>query len=283
MSIYRIDSSDKQVFINGSRLKGVQTCSVETPREFQELRQVGNLGVTDRILNSKQTSVLNLDFILCDSGQNDPFFDFETSGVLSVEKFDFSIKDLVGENILSGAYLNSYTLNAEIGALAKGSVTYDCDIYAFNNTGVLTMNDQSSDFFGVYQPRHMSVSSSFGDGLNSSGFCIQKFEISLQISRNAKSVLGNRYAFTRYPQLPVNGTASFSIIKNSITGIDFSQLVLDKGTLTFKLNDGFANEKQYIITDCSLEKIQESHDLDQNAMLDFSYVFSLTTGTVNVI
>jgi hypothetical protein len=84
----------------------------------------------------------------------------------------------------------------------------------------------------------------------------------------------------RYPELPAEGDLSFSVIKNKVTGIDLSSLVLDKGLLSITLNESQSNQRQYNINDCSLISISEGHSLDDNATLDFKYVFSVNKSDV---
>jgi len=273
MSVFRVDSSDKQIFINNTRLMGIQSCSYDTQKEFDDIRPIGQLDVTDRILKSNQTTNLALDFMLNDGGQSDPFFDFQTSGVLSIESFNFKVRDLVGETFLSGAYMTSYSIRGAVGELVKGNVGYQCDVFDFNSTGNLSYDDQSNDSFNAYQPQDISVLTNFNEGV--SGLCIQGFDLSLSLDREPKNRMGLRTPQTRYPSIPSQGDLKFSIIKNKVTGVDLSSLVLEKGSVTIKLNTDQSNEKEIAINNCSLISVSESHNLDENATLDFSYTFSI--------
>lgn len=255
---------------------GVQSCNIETQKSFQEIRSIGKIGVEDRILESNQTSNLSIDFVLNDVGTNDPFFDFKTgSNVLSTENFNFDIKDLVGQSVITGAYMTNYSIQGSVGELTKGSIKYECDFISLNETGKISYSDQSNDDFGVYRPKDIQISSTFDEGISTSGLCIQDFNLSFSIAREAKNRIGTRTPITRFPKLPSNGEFACSVIKNKVTGIDLSSLVLDKGTLSIKLNNGQDNQKEYRIQNCSLVSLSENHDLDGNATLDFNYVFSL--------
>ena len=280
MPVFRIDSSDKQVFINNTRLMGVQACNIETDKDFETIRSIGDINVTDRILKSNQTTNLSIDFMLCDTNQNDPFFDFQTSGILSVEDFNYNIKDSVQETVITGAYMTSYSIEGAVGELVKGSVAYECDGFDFNNTGILSGDYQSSDSYSVYQPQDISISTDFDEGVSTSGLCIQNFSLNFDISRNAINRMGSLTPKMRYPELPAEGDLSFSVIKNKVTGIDLSSLVLDKGLLSITLNESQSNQRQYNINDCSLISISEGHSLDDNATLDFKYVFSVNKSDV---
>ncbi len=283
MSIFRVHSSDKQVFVNNTRLLGVQNCDIETSKAFEEIRPIGNIKITDRVLTSNQTTNLSIDFMLNDSLQNDPFFDFQTSGILSVETFDFNVKDLIGESVISGAYLSSYSVRGAVNELVQGSVSYECDIIDFNTTGYLTYLDQSSDTFNVYQPQDISIISNFDEGVSTSGLCIQNFDLSFSIDRTAKNRLGTRTPRLRYPNLPIKGGLKFSVIKNRITGIDLSPLIMGSGDLSIKLNANMLNEREYLIKNCSLVSISETHGLDDNAIFDFEYVFSIDNTGLTVV
>ena len=284
MPIFRIDSSDKQVFINDTRLMGVQACNVNSPKQTESIQPAGRIGFEDRIQISNQTTDLTIDFMLCDSNTNDPFFDFQSSGILSTETFDFDIKDLSGETNISGSYMTSYSIRGAVRELVEGSVVYECDIIGFNETGNLTVDDQSSDSYGVYQPSDITVSSSgFNrEGISTSGICIQNFDLSFSIPRRSKNRLGVRTPRVRYPELPANGQLVFSAIKNKITGIDLSPLVLDQGQISIKLNTEQPSEREYLINNCSLISVAENHVLDEDATLDFTYVFSIINDDITV-
>lgn len=275
-TVPRVHSSDTQVFLNNTRLTGIQSVSFDTEKQFTELPKLGQFRTQDRILNANQTTNLKLDFILAASVINDPFFGFQQSGILSVEKFNFKIIDTVGENLISGAYLSNYSLNFAVGEIPKGSVGYDADTITFNNTNYLTSSSQSNDSFTVFRPQEITVSSNFnlGEGINSQSYCVQTASISFDISRTPITRIGERIPRYRYPATNVKGQVSFSIIKNSVTGLDLSSLVLDKGQITIGMNNGIDNLDIYM-EDISLVSVAESNDLNDNATIDFNYIFSL--------
>jgi len=278
-TVPRVHSSDTQVFLNNTRLTGIQSVEFDTEKQITELTKLGQFGTQDRILTSNQTTNLKLDFILACDVANDPFFGFQNSGILSVEKFNFKVIDTVGQNLISGAYLSNYSLNFGVGELVKGSVSYEADTIVFNNSSFLTQNDQSDDSFEVFKPSDVNVSTDFAEGINSNSFCIQNASISFDISRTPVTRIGERIPRYRYPDTNGNGSVSFSIIKNSLTGIDLSSLVLDKGALTFDLTNDTCNVV-IDVNNASLVSVSESNDLDGNATIDFNYTFSLVNSSV---
>ena len=96
----------------------------------------------------------------------------------------------------------------------------------------------------------------------------------MDISRESRNRLGSRTPEFRYPTMPVDGSLNVSFLKNSVTGIDLSPLVVDTGTISIDLkdNDGLTR-MSYPMKQCSLKSVSEAVDLDGNNTINFSYVF----------
>jgi hypothetical protein len=107
-------------------------------------------------------------------------------------------------------------------------------------------------------------------------FPIQSFQISVPIPRAPLKRLGEFSPRYKVPTLPTEAIVSFSAIKNDITGMDFSKIVLEKGDFEFFLATCNDVSKSYGLNECSLLGISESINLDGNATIDFNYVSSLT-------
>jgi hypothetical protein len=291
MAVTRVHSSDCQVFVPdvfgniNERLPLVQSLSISTSKDVTNLQPLGQFGYTDRILNANQTTELSLDHLISTgvSGIN-PFYEFQEQqeGFLSVSPTRFKIKDNAGESLISGAYLNSYNLNGSVGEVVKGSMSYEADTITFNAENTLTDADESDDSlsqYNVFRPRNISITTTAGlasEGIESSALNIQSFDLSASVGREAKNRVGSRIPAFRYPTLPAEGSLDFSIIKNQVTGINLSNLVLEKGTIEIDLRDGEDNSVMNFTTSgCSLVDVSESFTLDANATLDFSYVFSI--------
>lgn len=281
---FRIHSSDKQVFINGTRLLGVQSCNISAQREIDEIVRLGNIKTTDRFSKAKPTAELSLDFIFCNSGQNDPFFDFKTGDVLSVENFDFNVIDLAGQTQLTSCYLNSYSLKASVGEIARGSVAYECDQIDFQVGAPYALNyeDQSSDDFKVYTPNNITVvpQGFESEGIATSGVCIQDFDLSWSLTRIPIAPMGAETPSFRYIELPVNGSIEFNVIKHHMTGINLSGFLLETGSLTLRMESDQNEYRSFQINNCSLIGINEDHSLDDNAMLTFNYDFSVDNESI---
>ena len=291
MAVTRVHSSNCQVFVPDffnnlrERLPLVQSLSISTSKDATELQPLGYLCYTDRILNSAQTTSLSFDHLISTgvSGIN-PFYEFQEQeeGFLSVSTTRFKIKDNAGESLISGAYLNSYDLNGAVGEVVKGSMSYEADTITFNAANVLTDADQSTDElanYNVFRPRNISVTTTAGlasEGIESSALNIQNFNLSVSVGRDAKNRVGSRIPSFRYPTLPANGSLSFSVIKNQVTGIDMSNLVLEEGTIEIDLQDNDNNSiMNFTTSGCSLKSMTQSLQLDDNATIDFDYDFSI--------
>ena len=280
MPVPRVNSADTQIFINNNRLAGVQSFSLSNNKEVLDLQPLGKFDISDKIQTPNQKVDFTLDFLLVNDKsyiRSDPFFCFQTSGIISVENFNFKVRDLVGENSISGAYLTSYSIKGAVGDFVRGAVAYEANSVAFSETPQLTYSCQTSDVLSTFNPNKIKIYSNFNEGINSDSFNIQSFDLNIPIQRKPISRLGISTPLYRYPNLPTNGDLNFSIIKNQITGADLSKLVLDKGNITIDLNDEY-NETlvSYSISGCSLLSISEKNDLDNNATLDFAYNFALT-------
>ena len=289
MAVTRVHSSESQVFVgtagaaSRTRIPAIQSLNISTDKNITQLEELGQLSYTNRILNSNQTTQLSLDLLVTTGARGiDPFYTFQEqeAGFLSTGKFDFAARDNAGETLISGAHLTSYSLTASVGDLVKGSIAYDADIVNFNATNPLTDAEESDDSFGgFFRPRDIRITTENGlvsENITSDNLNIQDFSISVDTSREPKNRLGKRIPEFRYPTLPINGSLDVSMIKNQVTGIDLSNLVLQEGTVKIDLRDAEKNSIMDFKTNgCSLTSVTESSDLDGNATINFSYTFSI--------
>jgi len=103
---------------------------------------------------------------------------------------------------------------------------------------------------------------------------IQSFNISVDLNRKLVTRVGSRTPNFRYPELPIDGSLNVSFLKNAVTGIDLSSLVLDTGKIDINLkNDDDTTSMTYTMNQCSLKSVSESIDLDGNNTINFSYIF----------
>ena len=279
MAVSRIHSSDTQIFVSGQRLKGITDFSFSKTREPVDIRDLHSLYISDRINSNAESVEANLSWVL-GSGISDPFFDFYSSGIFSVEKFSLEAKDLTGTNVFSGAYVNSYEISASVGELVKGSISYEVDQHTLT-TGRLRYSDQTNDVasgFSVFVPKHITVTSSGIEcGITSTELVIQSLSFSIPIPRKKINKLGSTIPKIRYPELPIIGDLNISVSKNDFISAE-NATVLQKGTMTVSLKDCTKMaEKIYTFSDCNLVSFSESLGLDGNATIDFNYKFKPTT------
>lgn len=277
MSVDRINYGDSRVYVNNILLTGVSNCDITTERSYEDLVTFGQYDIADRITTSNQTPKASLSWILGESS-NDPFFDFQGSGIVSVEKFDIKKRDLVGENIVSGGFLTSYSVNGSVGNFISASAEYEGLGYSFSSTGSLTGVNQTEDSYPAFIPSKITISGDFPEG-DLAAFPIQSFNISVPIPRSPLKVIGGLVPDYRIPNLPIEAAVSFSVIKNDITGMDFAPIILEKGEFSFDMRSCNDVGKIYRVANCSLVDISESIGLDGNATIDFNYVSSLSTGS----
>lgn len=280
--VVRVNSTDTQVSMKNqdssgehSKLIGIQSASISTQKDFTELPELGKFGTQDRILNSNQTTNLNLDFILKSDKSNDPFFGNTSNGFLSTDKFTFKVKDLAGSNTVNNAYLSSYSLDFSVGEVPKGSLQFEADTVIFDSAEFLTDQDQGSESITALNPNQIRVTTDFDEGI-STDLPVQSVSFQVSLERENITRIGERVPQYRYPDPNGNGAISFSVLKNDITGLDLTNLVLEKGQLNILFNDaGETDFKSFPIYDCSLVSVDETANLDQNTTLDFNYIFGI--------
>ena len=92
MAIERIHSSDTQLFINDQRVPAVVSLSLSSSKKLTDIQRLGSLNVTNRILNSDQSTKIDIGINLTTGATGiDPFYSFQQmqSGFLSTGEFDF--------------------------------------------------------------------------------------------------------------------------------------------------------------------------------------------------
>lgn len=268
----RVHSSNTQISINGNPLVGVSQFDFSADRDATDLRSFASLDIESRISQKAPKTNITLGWTLGSEFLLDPFLDLASEPIVSVENFVISQKDNVGENIFSGCYLTSYEINAGVGELVKGALQYEGDYYS---TGASTATQTSHSNLHPYLPSKIKISSSFSEGQNT-GASIQSFSFSLPIPRKPIYRIGERTPQTRYPEFPVVGDLSFSILKTEIEGIT-GAIILPSGDINITLEDCRGFQAEYSLKNCSYISFSESLGLDDNATLDFNYKFNSFT------
>lgn len=277
----RVHSSNARIYVNNSLLIGVSNYDLSYNLNHEPIKNLNYYNNTDRILKSKQSPELSLSWTLGDQS-TDPFLDFQTSGIVSVESFNIKMRDVVGERIVSGCYLTSYSLKAAVGSLISASVKYEGNSVNLSTGNPLSLNDQTSDYYNAYLPQKIELTSTFENG-NIVELPVQSFDINIPISRTPFGKLNDFEPKYKLPNLPIEATINFSAIKNLVTGIDLTSILLEKGNFNFSLKScSETNDKDYSIGDCSLVSVSESLDLEGNAIINFNYISSLTNSNFSL-
>ena len=281
MALDRVHSSETQLFYTGVRVPAVQSIDFSTNKELTNLTPLGNLSYQDRILNSNQTTSFSYSTIATTGASAlDPFYTFQEQedGFLSTDSYGFNIRDFAGQNTITGAYLSSYKLEGSVGSFVVGSSTYVADSISHTASNSISFSDMSNDNFDVFVPRNIEITASnMGDeSASTSTLNIQSFDIDVSLNRQPINHLGSRTPEFRYPNLPVDGSLSIRFLKNAVTGIDLSSLVLNTGTMSVNLkSDDGLTRMSYTMKQCSLRSVNESTSLDGNNVINFSYNFCI--------
>ena len=295
MSIERINSSDVQVFVNTTpdgRLPAINSLSISTNKQISEIRRLGDLNASERILGSNQTTTLSMDMMVTTGATGiDPFYSFFLNkpynegnqaihfGFLNTGKIDFVIKDLAGVTTIEESSIVDYSLNGSVGDLVKGSATYEGDAATFTPVGALERKDQTNDSFGgFFRPEDIEITTTTNgdEGIDTASLNIQNFSLSVNTPRTPKTRLGTRTPRFRYPELPAAGSLSFNVLKTKVTGLNLSSLVCQSGVIKIDLKgDDDTSVMDFSISGCCLETVDESTSLDDNTNVTFSYYFPI--------
>ncbi|MDB4314548.1 hypothetical protein N9955_00815 [bacterium] len=279
MSVDRVNNGDTRIYVNNVLLTGITDCQITSQRGVENIRTLKRYEIVDRVQLSNPTPTAELSWIIGEQS-TDPFFDFQNSGVVSVESFLIEKKDIVGTNTLSGAFLTSYSVNGGVGDTVTASASYEGINASYAQTGSLARGADTADFYNVYIPSNISLSATFDEGQIFT-MPIQTFSVDVPISRRPVKKLGDFYTEYRMPELPAELSISFSAVKNDVTGLDFTKILLETGNFRIEMNSCNNVTKAYDISGCSLLGVSESSALDGNATVDFSYVASLTNSSFN--
>jgi hypothetical protein len=282
----RVHSSDTQVFVDNVRIPMVNSVSLSSSKNLVDLPTLGVSHIQERVLGKDQTSRLSLSVIVCTGASGiDPLYrpQQRNFGFLNTGKYQFKIKDLAGVTTISGASLTSYSVNGSVGSVVEGSTSYDGDGAIYTSVGALDITDQTSNSYEtldgvVFSPQDIEITTTTNgsEAINSNSMTIQDFTISVSLSREPVTRIGERTPRFRYPSLPAQGDLSFTAIKNQITGLDLSNIVCQSGVIKIDLKDNGGNSiMDFTTSGCCLESVDESTDLDDNNTVSFSYYFPI--------
>ena len=278
----RINSSDTQLFIDSVSIPAITSLSVNTTKAVTDIRRLGTINVTERVLNSNQSTSIDMSMNLTTGASEvDPFYQFQEKGVgfLSTGKFNFVVKDSVGSIAIEEASLISYSIKGSVGSMVEGSATYEGIGVTSSAAGAISQDQQRNDRFGgFFAPRNIEITTTPNgqEGINSETLNIQDFNLSIGIERKSVKRLGEMNPSFRYPEIPSAGNLSFNIIKNAVAGIDISKLICDTGVIKIDLKDN-SNKSlfNFVTSGCCLESVDESNTLDDNTTVSFSYYFPI--------
>ena len=110
----RVHSSDIQLFIDDQRIPSVTSLDFSSEKDLTDLNRLGASHVVDRVLNSNQSTNIDIDVNLTTGATGiDPIYSYQhmQSGFLSTGSFEFKVKDTVGVTTISGWVLTSYSIN----------------------------------------------------------------------------------------------------------------------------------------------------------------------------
>jgi hypothetical protein len=275
-SATRVHSHESQVYIDSTLIRGVQSFSYENPKNVQELRKLGSYKQEDYILTADQPIDTSIDFIVNNHvlDKNGNYLKF-----LSSDESTLKLKDATAETTFSKANLTNFSFDCSVGDFVRGNYGFQCDSLSVSSSDELGDSDLDSSEFNIFRPQDITLTTTLAEGKNSTDFPIQSISLSVGIERRATIRVGERGAKRRYPVLPAQGN-------NVEDTLDLSSLVAEKGNFTFLITEtalGAASANpnlNLVVHDCFLQSTSHSHDLDGNAILNFSYSFPISNDAV---
>ena len=265
-------------------IRGVRSFSYQNPKNVQELRRLGSYKQENYILTADQPIDTSIEFIVNDHtlNKNGNYLKF-----LSSVESTIQLKDTTARTTFSKANLTNFSLDFSVGELALGKYGYQCDSLSVSEGNSLIDLDLDSSKFNIFRPQDITLTTNLTEGINSTDYPIQSASISVGIERRPTIRVGERGAKRRYPVLPAQGSLSISILKNKVEEtLDLSSLVAKKGNFTFVISEtalGSASANpnlNVVVHDCFLNSVSQSHSLDGNASLDFSYTFPISNDAI---
>tara|TARA_R110000772_G_scaffold46106_3_gene105338 strand:+ start:1909 stop:2781 length:873 start_codon:yes stop_codon:yes gene_type:complete len=283
-SVTRVHSHESQIYIDNTLIRGVRSFSYQNPKNVQELRRLGSYKQENYILTADQPIDASIEFIVNDHtlDKNGNYLKF-----LSSDESTIHLKDTTARTTFSKANLTNFSLDFSVGDLALGKYGYQCDSLSVSEGNSLIDLDLDSSKFNIFRPQDITLTTNLTEGINSTDYPIQSASISVGIERRPTIRVGERGAKRRYPVLPAQGSLSISILKNKVEEtLDLSSLVAKKGNFTFVISEtalGSASANpnlNVVVHDCFLNSVSQSHSLDENASLDFSYTFPISNDAI---
>jgi hypothetical protein len=275
----RINSSNVRVRQGEIDLIGVNALDFSTERSYEGIVVLGGLSQKFRVQNAPIESTITLGWILGE-GSSDPFFDLQTSGIMSVEKLpQFRIRDELGALIFSRHFLTEYSISCGVGQLIEGNATFVGIPPTRDENNPLTPQDQTNHRYAPSIPAKVFISGFGPDSDDLSVMPIQSFDLSFSIEREPRKHLGQTIYDVYRPILPINGKIDVSILKNQDLSNHLNPFDIDAVLPTNEIHlsiggcDG--EHYEYIVEQASLVSLSEGISLDGDAIYSAQYEFSI--------
>lgn len=272
--------------LSGQYLTGVQSFSISSSPKFDEIKRFGGQIIEDRISNGQENK-LNISWIVSPFEPSFRMFGTGDDTDIIRGKYNFVSNDSEGSDQISGAYLTSYNVKAQINDVPTTSVAFDVDNIKSSGNGAIALQDTFDIQFYPFLPSQISVAASFSDGVTTTSGCLQSFDLSLNVPRKEVKRLGEIYPIQRIPQFPLDVSLNMSVIKESGVASNLyssylDNAVLQKGVFTISMVDGTTGIT-YTLPQMSLINKEYSLGLDDDfGNLSLQYQGTFTTGDFKI-
>lgn len=249
MSVNRVIYDTQNVYIEGERLRGVQSCTASWSSPEAYVNAIGyEGGFVGTAVSDSLSAEIEIERIIVSS--YDPIVDILSSIQISGE---------IGSNVNSfafnDAFVNSYSCSCSIGELPSLS----CSMTAYGDSGggayKKKQTKEKDDSILIATPGSLSV-----DVLGHNSNAIQSFELSVAINREPFNIIGQNK--------PAHYITSFPI------EVDCQFVLLVQDYSSSKLSDFICNPRRQdlnlIFNDCVSGDEVRRFFIPQARLIDFS-------------
>ena len=261
-----VNSSETRVLLDGNRLEGVQSYSLDIPYSAQKIISNGDKAAVSFPIGTDPAQFQFSWDVSNKSWQQDVLF---SGGALNNNKKTVVISDLDGSKNISG-YLSSYSFSAAVGQKATCDATLVCDSVSYATGNPTTNQNHTNDSYEVGIASNVFITATD----IYSGFNLQDFSFSYSVNRVPVAQVGERFPRIRAVK-GAEGQLQFSSLRSDYFALqntgnfaapqNFTGVIKDSGGHVFYRAE---------ISGAVLEGVKESCDLDGNETLSFSFSFS---------
>jgi len=263
MPVNRVIYDSQNVFIQGRRLAGVQSCVASWSSPESYVNAIGyEGGFVGTSINESLSSEIEIERII--SSSHDPIADIIDSvdiyGEVSSDINTFSF---------SGAFVNSYSCSCSIGELPLIS----CGLTAYGDSGgtpSFSQSPESDTNVIIATPGSLEL-----DVFGHSSNAIQSFELSITIGREPVNIIGQKKPAHYVTSFPIEVDCKFDLIVQDYSSSNLSDFICSprKQDLNLIFKDCLSGDeiRRFFIPQARLVDYSQSAGIGDSLTSSFTY------------